>query len=849
MPDFGQTQLQLTNARSAVEKAQATETQAAAALKAARAQQAILTRTFNPRDPAKMKAQADLNAKVATLTAAAKKATADRAAAQAAEAAALAGFIQLNDPRTAITHLKDRVPILLFPIRLETRFKTITTAAGAAPRHELWVRIFPDDCSIDTFEEELSDAELASGKVFWSRFWEAGGNEDLERAAFTDLASGRGTGRAEWILKSYQPKNLAAKPVKAKAQDIILAIPTDTPLSDAEAKVVATFWQETWLADGDNAKTLAAQNKLVAATNADRSKVLVETYAPANQDLEPPAPFTRSQVAIQAAFLQLPNDSDVATRAQGWSKAPRAVLLPDRFLFLGTSGSEQVTALGSNVPAELVVAPDPSAPKEQQIQQDKDGNLIVPDAMKWMTDFDAAVAAGMGIRVPLTQAQFTNGFSRVLVIGLRTRGTETTSQTDLETLINHHRYTAGGIEILPQGTPTNNTEGLSSGYSRKDDPDERFNAWKKGSLFTPAPGWLDKADGQWLAEYLGIDPAVVAGLPHAGLTDQADARAMNTALWPATLGYWMESMMTGVFTTSGVHLTRDFFRDFVLGRGAIPALRIGKQPYGILPATAYSRLRWVATSLFEGNDRVYQPLVARLNSIFGLMRTDWKTMAGQTSFAAKPGDAQQLLLDIIGLHPSSVEFSQRYAESVDQVLNRLNLEGLGALFGALVLGALQQTEVDLLHKLGFTGTNKPEIVNKFFLGTHNLLKGPVIDDRPLSETSPIRVYTTAGQNYLEWLIAASNSSLNALYAQDGFINNQPPQALLYLMLRHALQLGYQDVSLQLFAAANLMTADAVQKAKIDDTFISIRDQAIGPESRYTTLYTKDQRITGSATQT
>ena len=48
-----------------------------------------------------------------------------------------------------------RSPFLLFPVRIETRFRTIAAAPGniaAAASHQLWVRIYPDDCSIDTFE-------------------------------------------------------------------------------------------------------------------------------------------------------------------------------------------------------------------------------------------------------------------------------------------------------------------------------------------------------------------------------------------------------------------------------------------------------------------------------------------------------------------------------------------------------------------------------------------------------------------------------------------------------------------------------------------------------------------------
>ena len=39
----------------------------------------------------------------------------------------------------------------------------------------------------------------------------------------------------------------------------------------------------------------------------------------------------------------------------------------------------------------------------------------------------------------------------------------------------------------------------------------------------------------------------------------------------------------------------------------------------------------------------------------------------EASYVGKPGDAHQTLLDIVGLHSGSVEYHQRYAESIDDL--------------------------------------------------------------------------------------------------------------------------------------------------------------------------------------
>ena len=76
------------------------------------------------------------------------------------DARAAAGALgQLADPRASAGELSDGLPVLLFPLRLETRF------GGGSPPSELWVRVFPDDCLVDDFEEQLSDAEIDAGSA------------------------------------------------------------------------------------------------------------------------------------------------------------------------------------------------------------------------------------------------------------------------------------------------------------------------------------------------------------------------------------------------------------------------------------------------------------------------------------------------------------------------------------------------------------------------------------------------------------------------------------------------------------------------------------------------------------
>jgi hypothetical protein len=236
--------------------------------------------------------------------------------------------------------------------------------------------------------------------------------------------------------------------------------------------------------------------------------------------------------------------------------------------------------------------------------------------------------------------------------------------------------------------------------------------------------------------------------------------------------------------------------------------------------------------------------------MLGLLRrldTDWTAMSRNAAFVGKTGDAHQLLLDIVGLHPSSVEYYSRTAESLAELFNVANIWGLGPdLFSALLALALNAAANALLQAYGYSGAQQPDILNHYFFKPADQIT-MVIDDRALSENDPIRDYAIGGRNYIEWLIDAARTSLDALNAEADFINNNSPQTLLYLYLRHALLLAYYDVSYLLHKSAGFLSAAALAAMKPEPVFIHVADTAASSESRFAALIKTEPRITGSPT--
>jgi len=725
--------------------------------------------------------------------------------------------------------LSDALPVLLGPVRVEYRF----TAS------ELLVRVFPDDWQVDDFEDKRTARESEHALRYWRSYWEAGGVHAERLAAWRVLASHVGPGRARYIVRNRRPLNPGDEPHRTHDGQVILVVATDDPIPNNDRGPATTYWRAIYRANGAPGPVHAADQALNNAIGQTRAnKVRATPPAHLNSD---PRVGDRAHADITVAFANMPKVAAADTKPSTWTQPAHARLLPDAFTLLGYANGQLVlNVTGNPVPTDLVVGPDPGTPDADQFRA-QNGSLHVPAAVKWLFDFPTAVNQGMGFRIPLTDA-LRPGLDRLVVLGIRNRA-PATSKKDLEQLIGHQADSRAGFRLLPQGTATNNTGKTPSALGSGDDAAETFDAQLTPAQHVGPPPPVvvvpPKPDGQWLAELIGIDPAVVLDVPGADGNDQNEARAMNTALWPATWGYQLGTMLNPMFGTDAIDATRTFFTRYVSGRGPVPAFRVGKQPYGVLVTTAFSRMGWADTDPVAPHRR-------KLHSVLSVLAGDWNDQAADVPHLGADGDPHATLLGILGLHPTSAEFYQRYAQSVEDYFNRQNLSGDGGsvLDAVTQLGQPQNVRA-LLNRLGFPENGpEPDAVNRLFTGRQHALKGPLIDDRPLSEDTAIRAYTDDGGNYLQWLAANGRAAFDVVRQEAGFTGNTPPAALLYLMARHAVLNGYFEAALRLAAAAHGLTDPAVVAERREAPFVHVSLRVTGTESRYGRLYAPDAAVTG-----
>jgi hypothetical protein len=368
-------------------------------------------------------------------------------------------------------------------------------------------------------------------------------------------------------------------------------------LTEGEERWGRQFWQYTTSAANDTSKKKAAWQQL-----ADR--------------------FGTKRAAWIAHALDPSQTKPIGHRNDTWTRAPQTSVLPDRWVVTGyRSGRPVFTFWGDPIPDTLPVGPAPQA--DATIMGD--GLPPVDEGMRWMIDFQAAVAVGMGLRIPLAGDLLQGGFERVVAVGVKSSLDPTVSGGRLAELLNAQHYTQG-LAFVPQYTATNNTTEVSSGLASGDGPEGLSYDVERGHALVQAG---TDSGGEVVASALGVSRQVFAHVHYADETEQSVAQAMHRALWPLLDSPFLRQL-SGQQDTAFVH---DHIMQYVYARGPFPSIRVGNQPYGLLPAASLTRWKSVDEAAVD------LPLVRALRALWRI----WTLYAKSAPHIAQGIDMPTLL--------------------------------------------------------------------------------------------------------------------------------------------------------------------------------------------------------------
>ncbi|HWO17656.1 MAG TPA: hypothetical protein VNO30_02730 [Kofleriaceae bacterium] len=464
----------------------------------------------------------------------------------------------------------------------------------------------------------------------------------------------------------------------------------------------------------------------------------------------------------------------VVVHEHPWTRAARSRLLPRRLhaFAYDDDGNLVASQHGRPIPFELPMGPDPGAPSDADPERDP--------GLAWMIDFAEALARGMAIKLRLPDP-VPRPIARLVVLGVETALTPEQGARELGDALAAHRYTRG-IGFLPEGTPTNVTPAVTN---------EPGDAARPAPPDVPAPLAADTNAGA-AAHALGLtarSAELFAGTPHAdgGAQLRGARRHMNAALWPATWGYFLEHMMAPVVPPAAIEPARLHFVDWVRGCGPQPVLRIGEQPYGLLPVLPLDR--WKP----QEHERPVEGLAAFLS---GTLQPIWSASVrkvprlprrGDPAVAANPEASQEDLLTVLSMQPRSISFRGR------SVLGMPFVEAAWRFIGSQLttdeqLDEAWRTQRAILtravlekHQLG----NWHPYLEQTLFHAEDLDAGYFPLTIPLVQSAAAGALDTLAQDWLTTLHAAGWEALR----RDWF-DFDKERPLLYLLLRHSLLVAY-----------------------------------------------------------
>ncbi|MEL7119800.1 MAG: hypothetical protein AAFO07_10175, partial [Bacteroidota bacterium] len=694
-------------------------------------------------------------------------------------------FEELNN--SLQTNWEHSFPVALFPIKMQLRFMRCMHIAKV---DDGTILAFPDEVvetelsgnvksSINDLKDRLSDNKLPFPAAILT-------------PGHTVIATGD---------EKFPSKGIAPQPdthelwIRFYPDDIHLTT-HEKVLTLDEKESGKDFWREmnnaAQLTDHTERKSyrIGAWRVLTNGYGNARGAWIARMMRPSNYD---ETIFQDNEALI---FPELEGDATTST----WNVAPYTEVLPDHFvvkLYPKVGAMSQNIFVGNTIPEEVQLSVNPN--DDTKLFQENETGLDVPKGMKWLIDFDEAVKVGMAIRIPLENADLiSNGFDKIVALGVKNELSASDSQSMLETLFDNHHYKPGGMSIVPHGTPSNNTEVANSGQGLEDlDPLESYELELGDKQYMPTDDHVEKSDGQRLAEALGLDDKTIQSIYYNTGKDISNAIKMNQALWHSTLGYSLPQYFFPDMTQVDVDQTCKFMVNYALCRGYLPTLRIDDQPYGILPATIYEDI------VFDAND-AFESFINQMNDQF-LKKLDdiWENLVADVAKISKDTDVSNFTKEfyrVLELHASSVTYDQQLVLG-ENLVDDLSASGSG---DTVLNDAGKKAAISEAVQSGFTYNiaNAP-LALTYTQGNQlaTLNNGFIVDRLPSDETQLIETIEGTEKNYLEWL-GDFTTKIDHLVNED-FSNftdadlSNPPQSFLYNLSRYALFRHYLLVAMKL----------------------------------------------------
>lgn len=509
---------------------------------------------------------------------------------------AATGASDLAKAAADVARVPTSVPIVLFPVRIETRFDLTST-----PR-VLKVRIYPDEIWVNQHERALTRAEMEAAKQYFINTEITGNEQEQWRQILTKMSAQR----AAYVLRVMQPafgsgsSGAGASNSSTGASGLGamgMRFPDDIPFrSDVWTRPAEAILPDRWL---------------VLATR--RGVTIPVLGAP----IPEPLPITADPAVPESRMVPVAGDAyrvddDVLwtidfARAESIGMAVRVTLPAGAELTDGTGGFDKLVVVG--VKTSLMPL-NPSAP----------ANSSVP--------LDTSTL----IERLLDAHHYTRGLAIV------PQGTPTNN-----------------IEGRPTSFPPEDEQGASSFAVERPGPIDRFRAhpnllasFEDGHPLATLLGVPDGVMFNVAGAHSSENHRSTA--MNRVLWPGTLGYFMEEILRPQRAG------QKPAFTSADYTAMRDYFVSNVRGRGPAPVFRVGSVPYGVLPVVSIGRWALRGGSYVE---QLESQLVPTLQRMFNVWKEAVPRLLRLGRTAGATADPLGDLVRVLSTHPNAREVRMR----------------------------------------------------------------------------------------------------------------------------------------------------------------------------------------------
>ena len=355
---------------------------------------------------------------------------------------------------------------------------------------------------------------------------------------------------------------------------------------------------------------------------------------------------------------------------------PVTNLLPDRFVVHASvktrkNASRTIVQYGHRLPKQLQVGLDlnnlETATQQRNISQGKN-QLYLNGALSWMTDYDEAERMGMavtirldGMKTGLRKRPYRNfEFNEIFVYGINEAGTNECNRM-LEDLLNAHLYSNKAMDIISFEAASNIITDEDARFAFDSSEEKQRERFKYQPYNCVHPHVPEKGNDLYIIDKLfGVKESILGNLDVPDEPGQAEVelqrrvnKLMIEYMCNPALGPLVNPLLMAIKDSPTLY---DFLCNDVLPRGPFPMIRIGDQPYGILPASDFKNLA-IKTS---------NPL-AIVKKILLVLTTHWNSILAQNIVTCYGKDSDNRgttvttkdYLSILGNTPRSTSFFKR----------------------------------------------------------------------------------------------------------------------------------------------------------------------------------------------